>query len=73
MQALKNHRDGKNRWRRFPFYYTLSALQEIDLQAAVEEMRYAAPVLERAIRRAPKPTPYGQRRRVLAERILEMV
>ena len=31
MKMLKAHCDGKARWGRFPFYYTLLALSEIDL------------------------------------------
>jgi hypothetical protein len=62
-------RDGVGRWCRFPFHYTLLALSEIELPAAVEEMRYAAPVLERSLRR-PAADPYTARRRALAERVL---
>lgn len=73
MEALKEHRKGDGQWRRFPFYYTLLALSEIKLPAALEEMRYAAPVLKRYLKRAPKDDIYEQRRRILAQRILEKV
>jgi len=71
MEALKEHRKGNGQWRRFPFYYTLLALSEIKLPSALEEMRYAAPVLQRYMRRSPKDDVYEQRRRILAQRILE--
>ncbi len=71
MKTLKLHRDGNGRWRRFPFYYTLLALSEIDLPSAIEEMRYASPVCERYLRRSSKDDKTARRRRLLAERILE--
>ena len=71
MEALKEHRKGDGQWKRFPFYYTLLALSEIKLPAAVEELRYAAPVLQRYVKRNPKDDVYEQRRHVLAQRILE--
>ena len=70
VKKLKAFRDGKGRWRVFPFHYTLLALREIDLPAAVKEMRYAAPSLHRVLKRAPAADKYDRRRRVLAERIL---
>jgi hypothetical protein len=73
MEALKEHRKGNGQWRRFPFYYTLLALSEIKLPSALEEMRYAAPVLQKYVKRSPKDDIYEQRRRVLAQRILEKV
>jgi len=72
MKALKAHREGNGRWRRFPFYYTLLALSEIELPSAVEEMRYASTVCERYLRRRPEQNKIGERRRLLAERVLEM-
>lgn len=71
MKALKSYRDGNGRWGRYPFYYTLLALNEIDMPSAIDEMRYAAPILERVIKRKPKKDKISQRRRVLIERILE--
>lgn len=67
---LAEHRDGKGRWRRFPYYYTLLALTEVPGKRAVEEMRYTAPGLERMLKRKPRGDRYDLRRRVLAERIL---
>jgi hypothetical protein len=70
LKLLKSYRDGKGRWRRFPLYYTLLALSEIDTPLAIREMKYAAPILERFIKRKPKDEKYAQPRRALAERIL---
>ena len=68
--VLSQHRDGKGRWRRFPFYYTLLALSETDLPVAVEEMRYAAPACERVLRRSPRNDTFGPRQRAVMERVL---
>lgn len=69
MQSLKAARLGTGKWRFFPFWYALLALSETDLPAAVEEMRFAAPALERSLKRAAQDE-YGRRRRLLAERVL---
>ncbi|RPI18951.1 MAG: hypothetical protein EHM58_03585 [Ignavibacteriae bacterium] len=73
MKILNKMRDGKGKWKRFPFYYTLFALQEIDLKPAREEMKYAAPVLEKYLQRAPSDDKYNERKRMLAEKVLEKV
>ena len=70
MKALKAHRQGDGRWRRFPFYYTLLALGGIDQPSAAAEIRYAAPVCERYLARPAYSQPFSQRRRLLLERIL---
>jgi hypothetical protein len=54
----------------FPFWYTILALSEMDLPEASRELAYAAPVLERAARRAPGPTRTAVRRQQLAGRAL---
>lgn len=80
LSELKRYRDGRSRWRRFPFYYTLLALIEIDLPAVREEIQYAAPVIERALRRLEKAqlaaadTPadeHDRRKRIVMERVME--
>ncbi len=70
MRVLKMHRDSTGRWRNFPFYYTLLALSEIDVPAALEEMRYSASVCERLLKRLPQDGKTSQRRRSLIEKIL---
>ncbi len=44
-------RDGKGKWKRFPFFYTLYALIEIDLPAAKEELRFAKGLCEKYSKR----------------------
>lgn len=71
VKTLKSHRDGRGRWKRFPFYYTLLVLSEMPLSAACKEMQYAAPACERLLQRKMREDNIGQRRRILAERVLE--
>jgi len=47
MKVLKSCRDGEGKWKRYPFYYTLLALSELDLPGAVAELRYAGKICER--------------------------
>jgi hypothetical protein len=70
MEALRAHRTDDGRWRRFPFYYTLLALSEMNLESALDEMRYAAPLLERYVKRKVMGGGFPERRRAISERIL---
>jgi len=70
LKRLTEMRDGANRWRVFPYWYALLALAEMESKAAVAELRYAAPLLERSVKRPPRAGAYAQRRQALAERVL---
>ena len=70
VEVLSRHRDGNGRWKRFPFYYTLLALCETDLPAAVDELRYAAPACERLLNRSSGNGAVSQRRREIVHRSL---
>lgn len=67
---LRSMRDGDRQWRRFPFWYTVLALSEMDNAEARAELRYAAPALERAAGRAVPSAVHGRRRHELAVRTL---
>jgi hypothetical protein len=69
---LRAHRAGEGKWRVFPFWYTVLALEEMDIPEARRELEYVAPVLERTARRAPPSSVYGKRRHELARRALSM-
>jgi len=70
MKALKKYRKGNGEWGRFPFFYTLLALNEIKLKQAIKEMQYAAPVCERYLKRTKPNNKYSVRRHDLCERVL---
>jgi hypothetical protein len=73
VEALRHSRDGEGRWRRYPFHYTVLALSEMDVSLAIDELRYAAPILERLANRAPDGAAFAARRRTLTERVLARV
>jgi hypothetical protein len=67
---LRTVRDSEHGWRRFPFWYTVLALSEMESGEAKRELQHAAPALERAaIRALPAPV-YARRRHALAVRTL---
>jgi hypothetical protein len=70
LKELKTLRDGKGRWRRFPFYYTLLTLIEIDSPLAREEIRYASKVCERYLKRSHQDDKISRRRNDLIKRAL---
>jgi hypothetical protein len=67
---LLSMRDGEHQWRRFPFWYTVLALSEMDSSEARTELKYAAPELERVASRPVPSTVYARRRHELAVRTL---
>jgi hypothetical protein len=67
---LRSMRDGEHQWRRFPFWYTVLALSEIDSAEARAEVKYAAPALEQAVSRTAPSAVYARRRYELAVRTL---
>ncbi len=73
VEALRLSRTGDGRWRRYPFFYTVLALSEMDASLAIDELRYAAPVLYGLVKGAPEGDPFATRRRTLAERVLASV
>ncbi len=69
-KTLKARRDGNGKWQGFPFYYTLLALSEMDVRDAFHELLYAAPVLERYLKRPGRDGETDRRRRLLAHKVL---
>lgn len=71
IKYLKSMRDGKGKWRRFPFFYTLLALIEINLPSAKEELKYASEICRKYVNRKSKDDIYGKRKKEIARRVLE--
>lgn len=69
--VLMSQRDGAGAWRRFPFYYTLLALSEVDTPNSRRAVSYALPECERRLHTIRRNTPFGTRRYRLLSRILE--
>jgi len=71
IRTLNSNRTGDGKWKRYPFYYTLLTLTEIDSASARKEMNYAAPTCEKILRRSPRDDRFDQRRRAVLERVLQ--
>ena len=67
---LRSVRDGDHGWSRFPFWYTVLALSEMESGEAKAELKHAAPALQRAASRAVPSALYARRRHELAVRSL---
>ena len=70
LSLLKSLRDGRGRWEKFPFWYTVLALHDLDRPDALAELRHAAGALKRPLRGKENPDPVCRRRRLLAEWVL---
>lgn len=70
LMSLHSNRDEAGKWGRFPFYYTLLALSEIDDPLATKEINYALPGCERALKRLRPENTFSKRKRELLLRIL---
>lgn len=74
LQHLQQARLGNGRWRFFPFWYAVWALTEMAPPQATEELQYAAPVLERSLKKTPRADErYALRRQEIARRALGSV
>jgi hypothetical protein len=67
---LRSGRDGEYGWRKFPFWYTVLALSEMDSAEAKRELKYASPALERMARRSVPSAVFASRRHELSIRAL---
>ncbi len=68
LKAIKSLRDDHGKWKRFPFYYTLYTL--MDMQGAEEELTYALPVLKRSLNTLRPTDDQKQRKQIIGEKIL---
>ena len=71
LEHLRQSRDGKGGWRRYPFWYTVLALAEMDFSAASNELSYSERLLRPATTRSARSGVYAMRRRQLASRVLD--
>ena len=63
LKILKSNRDGKGRWGRHPFYYTLFTLSEIDSPKAKAELKYCQTACEKSLKRLLKKNDIISKRR----------
>lgn len=72
LKKLKQYRKA-GRWGAFPFWYTMSALAEMEIPQAKPEIKYVADLLERATKRTSSGNPFDDRRSEIARRCLAKI
>ena len=70
LAALPKHRDGRGEWRRFPLFYTLLALLELDHPLARAELRYARPACAKKRKGLEPKDTIATRRIAVLDRVL---
>jgi hypothetical protein len=70
LRMLASCRIGAGRWNRFPFFYTLLALVELEVPEARKELRWAAPAAERSLKALRGDGRFRKRRRAVLEQAL---
>lgn len=71
---LKNNRDGKGSWKKFPNNYILYVLNEIEPELVLDELRYAGNAIEKKLKRKNTPeSTYDLRRKSIYEQILNKI
>ena len=70
VSTLADRREATGRWQGFPFWYTVFALNQMELAGAEAEIRHAVPALERFLRGRAGAGKVHQRRTALAEKVL---
>lgn len=71
LRVLPAHRRDGSGWRRFPFFYTVSLLAEVDLPNARKEARHHLRECERQLASIRRGTETGKRRAIVLTRLLE--
>lgn len=71
LRYLRSLRDGEGEWSRFPFWYTVLGLVDMEIPEARRELQYVSAQLGRAAKRKPgSASIYAQRRHELAKQAL---
>jgi hypothetical protein len=74
LKELKKSRDKKGRWGRFNFYYTVSALIEMEISEAFKELKYAEASLSRSLKKYSNSEDIiGRRRKFVIETALNQI
>ncbi len=73
LKDIERFRLMNGRWKRYPFYYTILALTEMNVALARDELRFAGNAMERAVVRLRDRDEYEVRKKELLGRALEMI
>ena len=71
-KVMESFRLGDGKWNRYPFFYAIYTLADLDIEPAIEELRYARPVMERYVKRPHQDT-YSKRRFAIINKALEKI
>jgi hypothetical protein len=72
LSVMKTYRSGDGKWHRFPFFYAIYTLHELELEEARAELIYARPVMEKYLHRTPKDI-YSRRKFTILEKALKQI
>ncbi|MHA2274637.1 MAG: hypothetical protein ACXAC2_02630 [Candidatus Kariarchaeaceae archaeon] len=74
VHCITSQRDGKGRWKKFPFHYTLYALLECTSEQVLSELQYAKSAIQRSLnKRSRVRNKYQDRRIQLMKQVLELI
>jgi hypothetical protein len=68
LTQLSEYRDGKGKWRGFPFFYTLLMLTELSDSQSSQELQYSAPICEKHQKQSWPADPHSNRRQEIITR-----
>lgn len=72
LQAMGALRTGDGHWRNIPFFYAIYTLHDMELEPALEELRYARPVMENYLKRRHEDQ-YSKRKSAILAKALDRV
>lgn len=72
LQSMRDYRLGDGKWHRFPFFYAVYTLLDLDLEPARAELIYARPVIERYLKNS-RTGVFSPRRVAIFQKALDMV
>ena len=72
IKKMQAYRLGDGKWRRYPFFYAIYTLADLDLDPARSELMYARPVIERYLKKS-HTDPIGQRKAMILEKALAKI
>jgi hypothetical protein len=72
LQVMKDSRSGDGEWRKFPFFYGVYALLDLDLEESSAELRYARSAIEKHLKHN-RSSVYSKRRVAIFEKALQKI
>ena len=72
LQGMQDLRLGDGQWRRYPFFYMVYTLVDLELEPARTELQYARPALERYLGHT-RAGVFSRRRQVILEQALGLL